>query len=108
MNALRVTPLILSGLVLGAHFFRSGHVLGALVVVLAPLILLTRRVWAIRAIQIALVLATAEWIRTAITIGAARRAMGAPSTRMFVILAAVALFTMLSAIPLGRLIAREP
>jgi hypothetical protein len=47
-----------------------------------------------------LVIATIEWLRTAFEIANERAATGAPATRMFVILGSVAIFTVLSALPL--------
>ena len=100
---LRIVPLVLSSLLIAAHFFRSGHYVLVALALVAPLVLmLLRRWWIVLAVQVLLVAAAMEWIRTAIEIGAARAAAGAPSTRMFVILGAVALFTVLSAIPLSR------
>lgn len=97
---LRVLPLIVSALLLGAHFYRGGGIAVAVLVALSPLLLLTRRSWAVFALQIGLFVAAAEWVRTAASIAAYRAAAGMPSTRMLVILGAVALFTALSAVPL--------
>lgn len=100
MKAIRLIPLVISALLLGAHFYRDGNLLLALGVAATPLILLVRREWAVSALQVALFVGAAEWVRTAMAIASFRAAMGAPSTRMFVILGAVALFTALSAWPL--------
>jgi hypothetical protein len=104
-TALRLTPLILSALVIAAHFFREandGFVVFALVV---PLLLITRAKWAVVAVQLLLALAAVEWIRTAFAIAHERAAFGAPTTRMFAILGSVALFTALSALPLRKVAA---
>jgi len=103
MTALKVTPLVISALLLGAHFYRSGDFVLVAISVAAPLLLLTRRGWAVTVLQIALFVGAAEWIRTAISIGTMRSALGQPAARMFAILGLVALFTVLSAIPLTRL-----
>jgi hypothetical protein len=102
MNALRVTPLIVSALLMGAHFFRSGNLPLVVVILLAPLLLLLRSRWSVVALQIALVIAAVEWIRTAMTIARERAAAGTPATRMFVILGCAAAFTALAALPLRR------
>ncbi|MFZ2490452.1 MAG: hypothetical protein WA208_03115 [Thermoanaerobaculia bacterium] len=103
MNAIRLIPLVVSALLLGAHFYRNGNLLLALGVAASPLILLVRREWAVTALQVALFVGAAEWVRTALSIASIRAATGAPSTRMFVILGSVALFTALSAWPLRGL-----
>lgn len=97
---MRYLPLALSSLVLAAHFFRSGNFGFVAFVVIAPFLLLTKTRWSVIAVQAMLALAAAEWIRTALVIARERAALGAPSTRMFVILGSVALFTLLSGIPL--------
>ena len=104
-TALRLLPLIVSALIMAAHFFREanyGFVIFALVV---PLLLITRQRWAVLAVQLLLALAAVEWIRTAVSIAHERAAFGAPTTRMFVILGSVALFTALSALPLRKIAA---
>ncbi len=100
---LKIAPLVLSSLLLGAHFYRSGNFVLVAVAVAAPLLLLTKKRWAATGLQVALFVGAAEWIRTATSIYAVREALGQPATRMFVILGGVALFTVLSAIPLTRL-----
>jgi len=99
---MRYLPLALSSLVLAAHYFRSGSFGFVAFVLIAPFLLLTRTRWSVLAVQAMLALAAAEWVRTALTIARKRAAIGAPSTRMFVILGSVALFTLLSALPLRR------
>ena len=97
---MRYIPLVLSSLVLAAHFFRAGNYGFVAFCLVAPLLLLTRERWAVWAVQALLVVGAAEWVRTALAIARERAALGAPSARMFVILGAVALFTLLSAVPL--------
>ena len=105
-TAIRLLPLLLSALVLAAHFYRMGNLGFVAFVLVLPLLLITRERWAVRVVQVGLVLAAAEWIRTAISIAQIRAASGAPATRMFVILGCVAAFTALSALPLKRLAER--
>lgn len=104
---MRFVPLALSSLVLAAHFFRSGNYGFVAFVLIAPLLLITRTRWAVVAMQGMLALGAAEWIRTALSIAKERAALGAQSTRMFVILGGVALFTALSALPLQRTVTRR-
>lgn len=100
MKIVRILPLVFSALLMAAHFLRGGNVTIVIAILCAPLLLLTRQRWATVALQIALLAAAVEWIRVAAGIAQERAAIGAPTTRMFVILGAVALFTALSAIPL--------
>ena len=99
---MRLLPVLLSSILLAAHFFRSGLIFLTLLALAAPCLLLVRRFWAVATVQIALFVAAAEWIRAASSISAFRAAIGAPSARMWLILGAVAAFTALSAIPLTR------
>jgi hypothetical protein len=56
MNLFKLLPIVLSALLLGAHFYRAA--LSPLVVyaLLFPGQLLFRRVWAVRLVQVVLVL----------------------------------------------------
>ena len=99
---LRVLPLVLSALLLAAHFYRSGLIVLVFIAVALPLVLLLRFDWVVPAVQVALFVAAAEWVRTAVAIAGAREAMGAPTARMFAILLTVAAFTALSAVPLRK------
>jgi len=96
MNFLRLLPVILSLLLLGAHFSR--HNLGFLVVV--PLVLLgllfLREPWVARLVQWVLVVASLEWLRTAVVLAMQRQQQGAPWARSAVILSAVCAFTLAS------------
>lgn len=98
MNFLRLLPVILSTLVLGAHFFRGGNVLVVACVVGFLFLLLVRKPWVAYAYQAVLVIGAAEWIRTALEIMRRRQAMGEPWTRMAIILGVVAVITAASAL----------
>ena len=97
MNALRLTPVVVSALVLGAHFFRAGEVALALGCVLALGLLAVPRAWAARTLQAGLLLGALEWARTAVLLVAIRQDHGMPWLRLAAILGAVAVFTLLSA-----------
>lgn len=96
--ALRLIPVILSAILLAAHFSRAGLPALSLVALGLPLLLLVRRPWAARAIQLALVLGGLEWLRAAWGYVRQRMALGEPWTRLLVILGVVALFTWASAL----------
>lgn len=85
-------------LVLAAHFARAQWwVLAALCVALVALLAVRRR-WAARTVQFALVAGGFEWLRTLAALMAARVAIGAPTTRLALILGVVALATWASAL----------
>ena len=98
MNLFKLLPIVLSALLLGAHFFRAG--LSPLVVfaLLFPGLLLFRRVWAVRLVQIILVLGALEWVRTLLILVGERRADGQPWGRLAIIIGLVAVFTGCSAL----------
>jgi hypothetical protein len=100
MTALLLTPVILSFVVLAAHFLRQGTPLIPWLVLLAPILLVTRRAWATRVLQVALLLGALEWVRTAVTLIRLRIAIGEPWGRMAIILGVVALVTGASALAL--------
>jgi len=96
----RFVPIAVSSLLTAAHFLRGGNILVTIACLAVPLLLLIRRPAVRIGVQIMLVIAAVEWVRTAFMIAQERAASGAPVTRMFVILGGVALFTLLSALPL--------
>ncbi len=96
MNALRLSPVLISTLFLAAHFFRARNFpLLALAAGVAAILLIRRR-WVPRVVQIALIIGGVEWVRTTVVFASARAAAGQPWIRLVVILGAVALFTMCS------------
>jgi hypothetical protein len=95
---LAILPIILSFVLLAAHFFRFGQIALVALALLLPLLLLVRTQWAARVMQVALLLGAAEWVRTIIVFASARMAVGYPYLRMTLILGAVALFTAGSAL----------
>jgi hypothetical protein len=91
-------PTLLSFLVLAAHFFRGGHTYLVLIACATPLLLLARRTWATRLLQILLVIGALEWVRTTLQIQAIRIDEGREWHRMAVILYSVACFTFASSL----------
>jgi hypothetical protein len=96
MNFLRLIPVILSLLLLGAHFFRASEMIFVYTAVVLIFLLLIRKTWVPWLIQFALFLGAVEWIYTLILFAQFRASQGMPWTRMAVILGGVALFTALS------------
>lgn len=83
-------PVIVSMLLIGAHFLRSGSLVLVAVSLMLLLVLLIRHPLAARLLQLALLLATVEWVRTAFVFIMARAAAGLPWVRLAWILGAVA------------------
>ena len=93
---LPLLPVILSLLVLGAHFLRARSIALLGVVLILLVLLSVRRPWVARAVQAALLLGALEWARTLWALAARRMQAGEPAVRLVLILSAVALVTALS------------
>ena len=100
MNVLRLLPAALALLVLAAHFYRAGLVFLVPVCIGLVLLAFVRLAWVPRALSVALLLATAEWLRTLVVLAGDRLDAGQPYLRLVAILGGVALATLLSAWPL--------
>ena len=96
MNVLRLLPVILSFLLLAAHFYRAGMTVVAGLCIAMPVLLFLRKPWVPHLFQAVLVLGALEWLRTLYGFAAMRIAFEQPWGRLAVILGAVALFTALS------------
>jgi len=91
-------PVVLSLVVLGAHFMRYGDtifVAGALVLIA---LLFVRQPWVARLMQVVLVLGALEWLHTLYGLVQMRAALGEPYSRMLIILGSVAAVTACSAL----------
>ena len=93
MKALSLATIVLSLVVLGAHFLRYGNTIGVAASLGLIGLLLLRRAWVARLIQTALVLGAVEWILTLYDLVQMRVAQGAPFGRMVIILGAVIVLT---------------
>lgn len=96
MLLLQLIPVILSLLVLAAHFWRQGHPMLVFLSLALIGLLAVPRLWAARLLQFALVLGAAEWMRTLIVLVRVRGDLGLPSTRLIIILTVVAILTIAS------------
>jgi len=83
---------------MGAHFSRASNMGLAIAWLVLPLLLLIRRLWVARVFQILLIIAGVIWIETTLRLVQIRQAMGESWMRLAIILAAVTLFTLLSAL----------
>jgi len=98
MNFLRLLPVVLSLVLLAAHFSRNDMAPLMAVSLAVPFLLLVRRTWIPRLFQVLLVLGALEWLRTLVVIARRRMEAGEDWLRMALILGVVALFTGLSAL----------
>ena len=108
MKVLRFIPIVLSFIILAAHFSRADLNILAIPTLLLPFILFIKKAWVARVLQIALILGAAEWIRMTLEYIDVRQELGQDWTKLAVILFSVSLFTFLSAFifqskPLKRL-----
>ena len=97
MNLVRLLPVILSLLVLAAHFLRAGLLPLTLILVVLALLLALRRPWVARLTQLVLLLGAFEWLRTAVYDILARQRLDMPWGRLAVILGTVVIITLASA-----------
>lgn len=98
MNAVRLLPVYLSFIVLAAHYMRSNSVILMGLCLLLPWLLLLRRPWVPRILQLALLAGSVVWLDTMWRLWSAREVRGEPAGRMVAILAGVALFTAASSL----------
>ena len=98
MNLLRLLPVIVSLVLLAAHFYRAELPVLVGLCAFLPLLLFLRRPWVPQLFQGILVLGALEWLRTLYMLAAMRTGFDQPWGRLAVILGAVALFTAFSAL----------
>lgn len=91
-------PIVLSFVVLGAHFMRYGNSLEVIGVMVFMGLLFVRQAWVARLMQVALVLAAIMWVHTLYDLAQLRIGFGQPATRLVIILGCVAAVTLLSAL----------
>lgn len=95
-KALLYVPIVLSLLLLGAHFMRYGNtVVVATLVVLAGLLFVPRW-WVARLMQFVFALGALEWLWTMLVLIQARQALGAPYLRLAIILGVVAAISVIA------------
>ncbi len=97
MTALLHLPILISLLLLGAHFLRDGATILVAACAGLSLLLLVARPWSARVLQLALVIGSLEWLRTLTVLALQRQHAGVPWLRMAVILGVVAALTLLAA-----------
>jgi len=97
LNLIRLLPVFISALLLGAHFWRGGDFGLAVVSIFAPLLLLIKKKWVLYVTAGLLIAGSAVWLETTIALVNMRQAAGGPWIRLAAILGSVALVTLLSA-----------
>lgn len=103
-----IIPALLSCAVLAAHFLRWGNLPGVIVVLaLTVLALAARRDWSLKLLQGMLFASPFLWVFLAYRTASERILEGRPYLRACLIFAAVALFSVWSAVILARPKARE-
>ncbi len=107
MAALRLTPVVLSVLLLAAHFLRAENMLIVVALVLVIGLLWIKRPWSARVVQIVLVLGALEWLLTLSELVSRRMELGLPYARLVAIIGTVALLTGLSAVLFQTKVLRE-
>ncbi|HPF69649.1 MAG TPA: 4Fe-4S dicluster domain-containing protein [Candidatus Krumholzibacteria bacterium] len=97
---MRYIPIIVTCLLLAAHHFRAGEwgLIGLWLTL--PLVLLLRRRWADRALQLVMAAGALEWLLTLQHLLPIYRRVGMPAARTTIILAVVALVTAASGLVL--------
>lgn len=98
LTGFALTAVVISFLLLAAHFLRTFNMLFVFWSLLLPLLLLVRRKWAARVLQVFLLLGAFEWITSTLYFVSQRQAVGEPYGRMVLILGGVAAFTLASAL----------
>jgi len=93
MNLLRLLPVIWSFGLLAAHFSRADLFPLVILSLLIPFLLLIRKAWVARSIQVLLILGAFEWIRAMFGYIEIRKSIGEDWGRLAIILVAVALLT---------------
>ena len=91
-------PVVLSLVILGAHFMRYGNSIGIFGSLALIALLTVRRPWVARLMQVVLILGALEWVRTLYELVQVRAAHGQPFIRMVVILGIIAAVTFCSAL----------
>src|SRR3954462_10644620 len=108
MWTLSRAPAAISFLVLAAHFLHADQTGIAVLCLVLPLLLIVKRGWVIRILQLLLLGGALVWLWTMVALAAVFQAIGRPSVRMIVTLSCVAAFTSLSALLLQISLNRMP
>ena len=89
LTPLQLLPVLLAAALMAAHFMRAGEPGLALTSALSPWLLVTRRRWAARALQLLLLGGGLIWLQTLLGLVQLRLTLGQPYLRLAIILGAV-------------------
>lgn len=98
MIFLRLIPVVLSFLILGAHFSRDNMTILMVISLAFPFLLFVKKAWVPKLFQITLVLGTLEWLRSLYFYIQAYEETGQSWSKLLMIIGGVSLFTALSAL----------
>ncbi len=101
LTGVALLPVLVSALLLAAHFSRANVTALVLLSLGFPALLLVPRRWAARTVQVLLLLGGMEWLRTLWVLAWRRAASGDPWARLVAILGVAAAFTFASALVFG-------
>jgi len=104
---LRIVLLIISSLLLGAHFLREGKIFLTVLYLVLPLLFFLKKKWSLILLQIFIYAGVLVWVQTLISLIVARIDMGAPWLRMAIILGVVILITLISGLLLNSRLIKE-
>lgn len=93
MIIFRLLPVIISFLLLAAHFSRADHTILVIITLMFPFLFFIKKRIILRIIQVVLIISGAEWIRAMLDYIEVRKAMGDDWTRLAIILSVVAIYT---------------
>lgn len=97
ITTVQLFPVLISYLIIAAHFLRNGNIFVVAIYLFLLLSLLVRHSFVARVVQVSLVLAGIEWILTTIVLVNDRITQGTPWIRLAIILGTVVCFTFASA-----------
>ncbi len=93
MNFIRLIPILISVILLAAHFLRAGQIYFVIAIMGIPALLFLRHKYVVPIVSIGLIAGGIEWIRTTLHLIEMRQALGMPFLRLTLIMGAVTLFT---------------
>ncbi len=104
---LRTVLLIISHLLLIAHFLREGKIFLAVLYLLLPFLFFIKKKWSLIFLQISAYLGVIVWLQTVFMLISERIDLGIPWLRMAIILGVVTIFTLLSGLLLNSKIIKS-
>ncbi len=103
----RVVLIILSYILLSAHFLRDGEIALTLFYLFIPFLLFIKKRWSIIVVQIFTYGGVLVWFYTLYVLINVRMSLGIPWVRMAIILVAVIILTLISGLLLNSQVVKE-